>query len=104
VADYCYERGFLQVCAAVFVVVCCVLVHHIHRECQVCCGVEVVEIDILTSDNVADYCYERGFLQVCTAVFACCLQLCASGASARSGRAWSRFVCHSLCAVRGCGV
>jgi hypothetical protein len=30
-------------------------------------GVEVVEFDFLTPDNVADYCYERGFLQVCAA-------------------------------------
>ena len=27
-------------------------------------GVEVVEFDFLTPENVADYCYERGFLQV----------------------------------------
>ena len=27
-------------------------------------GVEVVEFDFLTPDAVADYCYERGFLQV----------------------------------------
>ena len=28
-------------------------------------GVEVVEFDFLTPENVADYCYDRGFLQVC---------------------------------------
>lgn len=27
-------------------------------------GVEVVEFDFLTPEAVADYCYERGFLQV----------------------------------------
>ena len=27
-------------------------------------GVEVVEFDFLTPENVADYCYDRGFLQV----------------------------------------
>ncbi|KAF6260871.1 dihydrofolate reductase-like domain-containing protein [Scenedesmus sp. NREL 46B-D3] len=27
-------------------------------------GVEVMEFDFLTPDNVADYCYQRGFLQV----------------------------------------
>lgn len=27
-------------------------------------GVEVVQFDFLTPENVADYCYERGFLQV----------------------------------------
>jgi hypothetical protein len=27
-------------------------------------GVEVIEFDFLTPDAVADYCYERGFLQV----------------------------------------
>lgn len=27
-------------------------------------GVEVVEFDFLTPDNVANYCFERGFLQV----------------------------------------
>jgi hypothetical protein len=30
-------------------------------------GVEVVEFDFLTPEAVADYCYERGFLQVCFA-------------------------------------
>jgi diaminohydroxyphosphoribosylaminopyrimidine deaminase/5-amino-6-(5-phosphoribosylamino)uracil reductase len=34
-------------------------------------GVEVVEFDFLTPDNVADYCYERGFLQVRSAVHRC---------------------------------
>jgi hypothetical protein len=34
-------------------------------------GVEVVEIDFLTPEAVADYCYKRGFLQVLRcAVFA----------------------------------
>lgn len=27
-------------------------------------GVEVVEFDFLTPERVADYCYDRGFLQV----------------------------------------
>ncbi len=27
-------------------------------------GVEVVEFDFLTPECVADYCYDRGFLQV----------------------------------------
>ena len=27
-------------------------------------GVEVVEFDFLTPELVADYCYDRGFLQV----------------------------------------
>jgi diaminohydroxyphosphoribosylaminopyrimidine deaminase/5-amino-6-(5-phosphoribosylamino)uracil reductase len=27
-------------------------------------GVEVVDFDFLTPEAVADYCYERGFLQV----------------------------------------
>jgi diaminohydroxyphosphoribosylaminopyrimidine deaminase/5-amino-6-(5-phosphoribosylamino)uracil reductase len=31
-------------------------------------GVEVVEFDFLTPEAVADYCYERGFLQVCVCV------------------------------------
>ncbi len=30
-------------------------------------GVEVVEFDFLTPEAVADYCYDRGFLQVCSA-------------------------------------
>lgn len=42
-------------------------------------GVEVVEFDFLTPDNVADYCYERGFLQVHSSAadgwFCCCLLL-----------------------------
>lgn len=28
-------------------------------------GVEVIEFDFLTPEAVADYCYQRGFLQVC---------------------------------------
>jgi hypothetical protein len=39
-------------------------------------GVEVVEFDFLTPDNVVDYCYERGFLQVCAARFVGGCYLC----------------------------
>jgi diaminohydroxyphosphoribosylaminopyrimidine deaminase/5-amino-6-(5-phosphoribosylamino)uracil reductase len=35
-------------------------------------GVEVVQFDFLTPENVADYCYERGFLQVRHRGGGCC--------------------------------